>query len=187
MLLKANYKSKVVVVKASKGYTSVSVERGQFIFGRKRAAIELDMNESLIYRTIKSFQQMSAIEINSNSQYSIITICKYDDYNKIDDEDEQPMNNERTADEQRMNTTKKDKKDNKGKKEFIAPLVSDVCDYFVENGYLKSAAETAFNFYSPSGWKDSNGKQVVNWKLKMQQVWFKEENKIVEENRPMVY
>ncbi len=187
MLLKANYKSKVVVVKASKGYTNVSVERGQFIFGRKRAAVELEMNESLIYRTIKSFQQMAAIEIISNSQYSIITICKYDDYNKIDDEDEQPMNNERTTNEQRTNTTNNDKKEKKGKKEFIAPLISDVSDYFVENGYLKSAGETAFNFYNPSGWKDSNGKQVLNWKLKMQQVWFKDENKIVEETRKMVY
>lgn len=187
MLLKANFKTKTVSVKVSKGYTNVIVNRGQFIFGRHRAAIELDMDDSMVYRIVMVFQKSEAISIKSNNQYSVITICKYDDYNSKEENNEQPVNSGRTADEQPMSTTKKDKKDKKGEKEFIAPSLSDVVDYFFDNGYLKSVGERAFNFYNNADWLDSNEKQVKNWKLKMQQVWFKDENKIVEEKKSMVY
>lgn len=187
MLLKANYKPKTVSVKVSKGYTDVSIQRGQFIFGRHKASVELDMDDSMVYRIVMVFQKASAIEVKSNNQYSIITICKYDDYNSKDEIDEQPVNSGRTANEHPISTTKKDKKDNKGEKDFIAPLLSEVVTYFADNGYSKLAGETAFNFYSPAGWVDSNDKKIKNWKLKMQQVWFKEENKERGAQTSMVY
>lgn len=187
MLLKANFKTKIVSVKVSNGYTNVIINRGQFIFGRHRAAIELDMDDSMVYRIVMVFQKSEAISIKSNNQYSIITICKYDDYNSKDENNEQPMNSGRTADEQPMSTTKKDKKDKKGEKEFIAPSLDEVCNYFESNGYMKSAGESAHRYYQASEWQDRNGNQVKNWKLKMQQVWFKDDNKIVEEKKPMVY
>jgi hypothetical protein len=74
----------------------------------------------------------------------------------------------------------KEKKINKRKKDkkiFIPPLLSDVIEYFSENGYSVDVAKTAFNFYNVRDWKDSNDNEVSNWKLKMQSVWFKEENK----------
>lgn len=52
--------------------------------------------------------------------------------------------------------------------------------YFLQNGYTEASAIKAFNFYDCADWKDSNGKKVINWKQKMQSVWFKPENKIVE-------
>ena len=58
------------------------------------------------------------------------------------------------------------------------PTLEDVVLYFTEKGYKKEAAETAYNYYSSNDWKDSRGKQVLNWKQKMIAVWFKEENKI---------
>lgn len=116
MLLKANYKPKLVSVKVSKGYTDVLIERGQFIFGRNKAAEELNLDESLIYRILKKFELQESIVVKSNNQYSIVTICKYDTYNCEDLENEQPMNSGRTTDEQPMNTTKKDKNNKKGNK-----------------------------------------------------------------------
>ena len=62
-------------------------------------------------------------------------------------------------------------------KVFIAPTPEDVIKYFKENGYDENLASRAFKYYDTANWKDSKGKQVKNWKQKMQGVWFKDENK----------
>jgi hypothetical protein len=101
------------------GFTTVEVSRGQLLFGRHKAEEELGIDGSLIYRALHKFEELGQINIQSNSQYSIITICKYDTYQSYDKDDEQPMNNlrttieqplnnERTADEQRVNTYKEE-------------------------------------------------------------------------------
>lgn len=82
-----------------------------------------------------------------------------------------------------INNIKKTPRTNK----FVPPTVFDVKEYFESNGYTTESGEKAFNYYNVADWKDSSGKQVKNWKQKMQSVWFKEENKIKEkpkENLP---
>ncbi len=116
ILLKASHKDRTISLKVSKGYAEVKLARGEFVFGRNKAEKELDLDASLIYRTIKKFENEKSITIKSNNQYSIITICKYDDYNNNNEEDEQPMNSGRTTDEQPMNTDNNVKKVNKVKK-----------------------------------------------------------------------
>ena len=63
------------------------------------------------------------------------------------------------------------------KKIFVPPLLSDVQDYFIENGYSIESATKAFNYYASSNWVDSKDNKIKNWKQKMIGVWFKEENK----------
>lgn len=76
----------------------------------------------------------------------------------------------------------KEKKGNKikGKESitFVAPSLIEVKEYFLEKGYSDASAITAFNYYDSSGWIDSKGNAVRNWKQKMVSVWFKPENKI---------
>ncbi len=62
--------------------------------------------------------------------------------------------------------------------------IDDIIKYFIENNYTKESAEKFYNYYSIANWKDSNGKQVKNWKQKAQSVWFKPENKIVDSSKP---
>jgi hypothetical protein len=57
--------------------------------------------------------------------------------------------------------------------------VDEVVNYFKENGYKEESARNFFNYYSSAEWKDSNGNEVKNWKLKAKQVWFKPINKEV--------
>ena len=64
------------------------------------------------------------------------------------------------------------------------PNLENVKSYFKENGYDEHIATKAFNYYEVAKWKDSKGKVVKNWKQKMQGVWFKEENKIVDKLIP---
>lgn len=74
----------------------------------------------------------------------------------------------------------KESKGNKKKETvFVAPTANEVQNYFFENGYTPDSGLKAFYYYDSANWKDSQGKQVKNWKQKMQGVWFKPENKFV--------
>ncbi len=66
------------------------------------------------------------------------------------------------------------------KKPFIPPALEEVRNYFKENGFRDAVAIKAFNYYSSADWKDSKGEQILNWKQKMIGVWFKDENKIIQ-------
>lgn len=69
-------------------------------------------------------------------------------------------------------------KDASKQKKLGPPILSDVQDYFKENGYTTESATKAFNYYASANWVDSKGNKVKNWKQKMQGVWFKPENEL---------
>lgn len=104
LLLKASFKKRYVSLKIGKGETTVTIERGQLLFGRYKAEEELCIDGSTIYRWIKKLEENEMILIQSNNQYSIITICNYDTYQSGNADDEQPTNNQRTTNEQQMNS-----------------------------------------------------------------------------------
>lgn len=115
IILKANFKNKHVPVKTGKGVTEVQVLRGQFIFGRNKAAEELNINSHTIYYNIKKLEEIGMISRESHSHYSIITICNYEEYQGQSDAaiptNAQPMHNQITTKPQAANTTNKDKND----------------------------------------------------------------------------
>lgn len=76
------------------------------------------------------------------------------------------------------NDTGIDKEKKRRKKIFVPPSLLDVREYFTENGYKPDVGEKAFKGYNEANWHDSHGKPVLNWKQKMINVWFKDENKI---------
>ena len=66
--------------------------------------------------------------------------------------------------------------------------INEVINYFIDNNYTKESAEKFFNYYEAAGWKDSNDRQVKNWKQKAQGVWFKPENEMRDPDKlKMVY
>lgn len=107
-LIKANHKKKAVALKTGKGFTTVTVNRGQFVFGRNKAAAELDIAGSTIIRHLEKLKSEKSINIKSDNQYSIITICKYEDYQSKEETDEQPTDNQRTTNGLASDTTKND-------------------------------------------------------------------------------
>jgi len=108
-LCKANFKDKTVPLKFGKGEQIIKVKRGSFIFGRNKAEEELFIDGSTIYKSMQKLKQMEMIEIESNNQYSVITICKYNDYQDSKEykvtSKEQVSNSEVTSKEQVSNTT----------------------------------------------------------------------------------
>lgn len=75
-LLKATHIERTQLV----GQRKVNLEKGQFIFGRKKASEELNMTESTIYKYIKILEELQMINIESNTKFSIITIKKWEEY-----------------------------------------------------------------------------------------------------------
>jgi hypothetical protein len=124
-LLKATYKTKHIPVKIGKGETIVTIQPGQFIFGRFTAEESLCIDGSTIYKWINKFKDENMIKLNSNSHYTIVTICKWDEYQQMNDNDvtaiQQPFNSHSTAIQQPRNTNKniKESKESKEKEELI--------------------------------------------------------------------
>ena len=118
-LMKASHKKRFIPIRIGKGETTVAVEKGSFIFGRNSASRELNINGSTVYKWMQKLQDMGMISIESNNQYSIITICNYVDYQKNEKDEvtaiEQPLDNQVTATQQPRDTYKKVKNDKNDK------------------------------------------------------------------------
>ena len=140
---KARHKDGFVNVTIGKGQSSIKLTRGQLLFGRFSAEEALNLNGSLIYRQIQKFEKEGMINIKSNSHYTIITICKYNEFQTDTEENrtaiEQPLNNQRTAIEQPLNTNKNDnnyKKDKNVKNKDI-----DFSDYNFSDNVIEKIKE----------------------------------------------
>lgn len=72
-LLKATHKSHTQMV----GLLEVLLQEGQFITGRKKAALELNMNESTSWKYILKLKALGVIKVDSNNKFSVITIDKW--------------------------------------------------------------------------------------------------------------
>ena len=102
LLLNATHKEIPALFKGKK----IILQKGQLIVGRKSMANQLKISESKIYRIINCFKSEQQIEQQTSNQNSLITVLNWDKYQQIEQQNEQPMNNERTTDEQRVNTNK---------------------------------------------------------------------------------
>lgn len=117
-LLKATHKQYEQLV----GLQKVQLNPGQFIFGRKKAAAELNITESTVWRLIQflSDKKNPSLEVVAHSKYSIITIVNWMNYQvkKTDSYEassnnasevvgEQQMNNKWISNEQQMDTNNK--------------------------------------------------------------------------------
>jgi hypothetical protein len=132
-LLKASHKDRFVNLKIGKGSIVVKIKIGQFIFGRHKAEEELDVDGTAIYRWINKFesdQYEKMITVEPHSQYTIITINKWEEY-QLDDKEEsttnaQPTNNRCTTDAQPMHTDNNVNNVNNVKNREGNPLASEV-------------------------------------------------------------
>ncbi len=178
LLAKAKHKPMVILLKVGRGNIEVEIERGQLIFGRFKAEEELSIDGSTIYKHIQKLQDWGNIIIDSNNQYSVITICKYDDYQTFLGEEEQPSNNQVTTKEQPSNNqvtqiknVKKEeegKEDNTPKFSFRQSLINKMANEKLVSDWLEvrktkkaTNTETAFNKFLSQVEKSKQNINVV--------------------------
>lgn len=113
LLLNATHKEIPALFKGKK----IILQKGQLITGRKSIAKQLKISESKIYRIINEFKSEQQIEQQVSNHNSLITIINWDKYQQIEQQNEQPVNNQRTTSEQPVNTNKNVKNDKNVKNE----------------------------------------------------------------------
>ncbi len=150
---------------------------GQFVTGRLSASAELRVSPSKWYRGVERLQEMGAITLLANSNWTTITICNWKTYQEVAPSkrtaDEQAADSERTADdttsEQPADT---DKEGKKGRREetlgrartFKKPTAQEVDAYC----QLRSNGITGEEFvssYERIGWViGRNRTPMRDWK-----------------------
>lgn len=164
-------------------WRGIEVKRGQLITGRIELSNETGISQRSIRTCIERLKSTNELTIKTTNKYSIITICKYEDYQSekqtIDQQDDnQPTNNRPTIDQQ-STTNKKEEKEKKKRIDICEPpTLQEVVQFFKEKGFSEHLAARAWSSYDANNWRDSKNQKIVNWKMKMIQVWFREENKI---------
>lgn len=63
----------------------------------------------------------------------------------------------------------------KKEKKFIPPTFDEYKQYCKDHNF-EHIAERSFKMYEVANWHDTKGNQIINWKQKLQSVWFTEKN-----------
>lgn len=164
-LLKASHDGYTTMV----GLQNVSIEKGQFVFGRKKAADELDMTESSIYRFIKKLENEKMLNIKTNNKYSIISIEKYNEYQYEENKNEQQKNNKKTTNEQQMNTNK-NKRTKEINNKLVAEPTTELVDAFISL-ILNDKTEHPVTLKQINEWKELYPAVNVEQELRNMKGW----------------
>lgn len=111
-LLKAAYKPIDVHV----GNQVIHLEPGQFIFGRKSAAEALGSTEMKIRTVQRSLRDRHNIVTKVTNKFTIITICNWELYQQLENED-YPTNNQQITNKQPTNNHKQEREERKEREE----------------------------------------------------------------------
>jgi len=122
-LMKANHKKMNVPIVTGKGSTVVEIDRGQFIFGRHRAAKELKLTGSTIRNIMEKLKKLENLDMCSDTHFSIVTIRNYSQYQNIKNykgqAKGQAKDNQRTTKGQPKDTNNNDNNEKNDKKKDI--------------------------------------------------------------------
>lgn len=106
LLLRANHSEYEEML----GGKPIVCSSGQFTCGRKQLASETGISESKIERILNYFEKIEhQIEQQKTSTNRLISILNWCEYQHIEQQTEQQLNNERTTTEQQLNTLQEDK------------------------------------------------------------------------------
>ena len=112
LLLKANFKSN--------RWQGVEILPGQLVTGRKVLADELRLSEQEIRTSLNKLKSTNEITIKSTNKFSIVTICKWLDYQDKDIADQPTEQPSEQLSSNQQSTTLKEGKERKEEKKNIS-------------------------------------------------------------------
>lgn len=165
------------------GITKESIEKGLKAFERVRKALIIDnyliLPNFLKNQSLNENMKIGVVKLFKSLPNSLKETLLGNDYPTIQNDYITLRNGllKLNGIEREVEIEKEDEREKGNPKEkFIPPSLSDVMEFFKEKSYSSQSAIRAFNHYELANWHDTNGKQVLNWKQKMNTVWFKPEN-----------
>jgi len=121
-LLKANFKDK--------NWRGVEIKRGQFITSLETMRNETKLSTQKIRTCLDKLEKTKEINKQSNNQFTIITICKYDSYQSNQETTNKQLTNEQQTDNKRITTTNNDNKEkNVNNKKEIFNFRKEMIDF----------------------------------------------------------
>jgi DNA-binding transcriptional MerR regulator len=173
MLLKANHKDGK--------WQGIEVKRGQFISSLGNISNATGISVQTIRTILKKLEKTNEIELKSTSQFTIVTISKYDCYQEQTDETNKPLTNNQQATNKQLTTNKNDKKE---RMLFIVPTLQEVSAYCQErNNNVDS--QKFFDFYESKGWMVGKNK-MKDWKAAVRTWEDKSKSNQVEEPKELL-
>lgn len=125
-LLKASHKEHELKI----GRQTVKVQKGQFVFGRKKASLELGIPESTVRDYMKILKKDKMIDIKSTNKYSVVSIVNWGVYQSSGEKDDIKSDSKRTADGQQMDTYKNGNNKKNNNKANLNPFM-----FFEQEGF----------------------------------------------------
>ncbi len=159
-LVKAAHKEVSVFV----GLQKVDLMPGQFVFGRKAAAEELNIPESTVWKYINVLKRNSMVDIKSNNKFSVVTVENWGKYQAFDNECDSVRVDKRTTTEQQRNTNKNVKNNNiiGGRPKNQIPPTLDMVKAYCKERHNGIDAESFMDFYEARGWMIGKNK-MKDW------------------------
>lgn len=72
LILSANY--------TTADWQNITISRGQLVTSRQRLAFETGLTEKMVRRCLKVLEKTGEIQLQPSNKYTLITICKYSEY-----------------------------------------------------------------------------------------------------------
>ena len=110
MLIKANHKDGQ--------WQGIDIKRGQFISSLGNISNATGISVQTIRTILKKLEKTNEIKLKSTSQYTMVTICKYECYQDEEETTNKPITNNQQTTNKQLTTNKNDKKE-KNEKELI--------------------------------------------------------------------
>lgn len=167
----------------------VDLEPGQVIVGRHVLAAHLKQNPATLYKRLLWLQSRNIVSLRSNNRHTVVTLVNWELYNGEKTDREQQNHTAVTERHQCGNNEVAQKKHEKHEKHgrdinvrrgrvFSPPTFEEWRAYCADNGY-GGIADRSYRSYAEATppWTDSRGTPIRSWKQKLQQVWFREDNK----------
>jgi hypothetical protein len=188
-LLKASHKEHEQLV----GLQKITLQPGEFVYGRTKASEELKIKESTVNKYMSWLKKYEIINIKSNNKFSVISIVNWALYQFEVEESNSKSNNNVTTKEQQSNTNKNVKNDKNVKKlkdicgtspqthKFIPPIIDEIKTYCTERNN-KVDPEKFHDFYTSKNWMIGKNK-MKDWKAAVR-TWEKENKQQTQSKMP---
>jgi hypothetical protein len=144
-------------------WRGVIVKRGQILTGLNSLHQHTKISYQTLRTCLKRLEKTKEINIQSTNQYSIITICNYDNYQDKQQTTNKRNNKQLTSDQQTTNN-KQEYKEVKNEKKYknIPPLLEEIDIRIKERLITSFTAETFFAHYNSNGWMVGKNK-MKDW------------------------
>ncbi len=164
-LMKASHKKHKIFV----GNKQVTLEPGQFVYGRKVAAKETGLSTQVVRTCLEHLVKLKNLTSKSTNKFTIVTVCNWETYQGGQEAlptnlltNNQPTNNQQI-------TTNKNVKNVKNKRTymFVKPTIEELQQYADEIDFNLDV-NYYFHYYEQNGWVLGNGKPMEIWKSSVQ-------------------